>query len=152
MNAKSTPSPPRARPIVTPSRPSTLAAGQAPVADAASSPAASGRVRRGYRASAAGSSVPSRPKTKIGQSSQPIAKMLKMTVVRSTDALSARNWARSQKVAIATSRANVVLVRNETRAAVDERIAFPSMRSFSSTRSRAMTVPPHPLSWGRPGR
>src|SRR6516225_5867412 len=110
--------------MVTPSKPSTLAAGQAPAAEAASSPTTSERVRSGYRAIVAGSSVPSRPKAKIGQSSQPIAKMLKMTVVRSTDALRKRNWASSQKVPIATSTANVVLTTNETLAAVDERSAL----------------------------
>ena len=61
-SATNRPSPPRASPTVTPSRPITLASGQAPVAEAASSPTASGRVRTGYRASVAGSRVPSRPK------------------------------------------------------------------------------------------
>ena len=46
-SAMSTPSAPRASPMVTPSRPSRVAAGQAPVAEAASSPTASGRVRSG---------------------------------------------------------------------------------------------------------
>ena len=46
-SAMSTPSAPWASPIVTPSRPSSVAAGQAPVAEAASSPTASGRVRSG---------------------------------------------------------------------------------------------------------
>ena len=45
--ATSTPNRPRASPTVTPSRPITLASGQAPVAEAASSPTASGRMRSG---------------------------------------------------------------------------------------------------------
>ena len=45
--ATSRPSAPWARPTVTPSRPIRLASGQAPAADAASSPTASGRVRSG---------------------------------------------------------------------------------------------------------
>ncbi len=93
--ATSRPSAPRARPTVTPSRPSTLASGQAPVADAASSPTASGRMRSGYSASEAGSRVPSRPKAKIGRISQPNANTVKQTVVRSTDALDPRNRART---------------------------------------------------------
>jgi hypothetical protein len=43
----STPGVPLASPAVSPGRPSRLAAGQAPVAEAASSPTASGRVRSG---------------------------------------------------------------------------------------------------------
>ena len=65
--------PPRARPTVTPSSPITLASGHAPAAEAASSPTASERVRSGYSASVAGSSVPSRPKDMIGRISQPKA-------------------------------------------------------------------------------
>ena len=87
-----TPNPPLARPTVTPSRPTTLASGQAPVAEAASRPTASGRVRSGYRASVAGSSVLSRPKTKIGTISQPNANTVKMTEVSSTDVLLPRNF------------------------------------------------------------
>src|SRR6478752_2141769 len=49
-----TPSPPLAKPTVTPSRPTTLASGQKPVNDAASRPTASGRVRSGYSASVEG--------------------------------------------------------------------------------------------------
>ena len=45
--AMSTPDRPRASPMVTPSRPITLASGQAPAADAASSPTTSGRMRSG---------------------------------------------------------------------------------------------------------
>ncbi len=45
--AMSKPNPPRASPTVTPSRPTRLASGQAPAAEAASSPTASGRVRSG---------------------------------------------------------------------------------------------------------
>ena len=45
--ATSTPDGPRASPTVTPSRPITLATGQAPVAEAASRPTASGRRRSG---------------------------------------------------------------------------------------------------------
>ena len=46
-SATSTPNAPLASPTVTPSRPTRLASGQAPVAEAASSPTASGRVRSG---------------------------------------------------------------------------------------------------------
>ena len=46
-SAASSPRTPWARPMVTPSRPTTLATGQAPVAEAASRPTASGRVRSG---------------------------------------------------------------------------------------------------------
>ena len=46
-SAMNRPNPPRASPTVTPSRPTRLASGQAPVAEAASSPTASGRVRSG---------------------------------------------------------------------------------------------------------
>ena len=45
--ATTTPDRPRASPTVTPSRPITLASGQAPVAEAASSPVTSGRMRSG---------------------------------------------------------------------------------------------------------
>ena len=45
--AMTRPNAPLASPTVTPSRPTTLASGQAPVAEAASSPTASGRVRSG---------------------------------------------------------------------------------------------------------
>src|SRR5690349_24741843 len=71
--AMTSPVRPRASPTVTPSRPTTLASGQAPAADAASSPTASGRVRSGYRASVAGSRVLSRPNATIGRISQPNA-------------------------------------------------------------------------------
>ena len=46
-SAMSSASAPWASPTVTPSRPSRVAAGQAPVAEAASSPTASGRMRTG---------------------------------------------------------------------------------------------------------
>ena len=97
--ATSRPSGPRASPTVTPSRAIRLATGQAPAAEAASSPTASGRVRSGYSASVAGSRVPSRPNAKIGRISQPSANTVKMTVVRSTDALRPRNRARTAKAA-----------------------------------------------------
>ena len=88
--AMSRPSAPLASPAVTPSRPIRLASGQAPVAEAASRPTASGRVRSGYRASVAGSSVPSSPNVISGRISQPNAKMVKTTVVTSTAALAGR--------------------------------------------------------------
>jgi hypothetical protein len=45
--AMTTPDTPRASPTVTPSRPITLASGQAPAAEAASRPVTSGRMRSG---------------------------------------------------------------------------------------------------------
>ncbi len=150
--ATSRPSGPRARPTITPSRPSRLATGQAPAADAASNPTASGRVRSGYSCSVAGSRVPSRPNAKIGRTSQPSANAVKMTVVRSTDALRPRNRARTKKTPTATTTAKNVLRMNEVRAAVDERSALSTSRSFSWTRTRAMTAPPHRLPADRPGR
>ena len=136
------PNAPLARPTVTPSRPMTLASGQRPVNDAASKPAASGRVRSGYSASVAGSSVLSTPKTMIGAISQPNANTVKMTEVSSTDVLLPRNPARTRKVKIASSTANTELMMKEIFAELDERSALTSRRSFSWTRSRAMTAPP----------
>ena len=111
---------------VTPSRPITLASGQAPVAEAASSPVASGRVRSGYRASVAGSRVASRPKASIGRISQPNAKTVKITEVRSTAALCPRSEASSANTPIATSTAKAVLMMNETLARLDDRSALPA--------------------------
>jgi len=82
--ATNRPSGPLASPTITPSRPIRLAAGQAPVAEAASSPTESGRVRSGYSASVAGSRVLSRPNAKIGRISQPSANAVKMTVVKAS--------------------------------------------------------------------
>ncbi len=146
------PSPPLARPTVTPSRPMTLASGQKPVNDAASRPTASGRVRSGYSASVAGSSVLSTPKTMIGAISQPNANTVKMTEVSSTDVLLPRNPARTRKAKIASSTANAELMMKEIFAELDERSALTSRRSFSWTRSRATTAPPHRSHAVPPGR
>ncbi len=150
--ATSRPSGPLASPTSTPSSPIRLATGHAPAADAASSPAASGRVRTGYSCSVAGSRVPSRPNAKIGRVSQPNAKTVKITVVRSTDALRPRNRARTAKVPAATTTAKNVLTMNEISADVDERRPLSTSRSFSRTRSRATTAPPRRVRAGRPGR
>ena len=150
--AISTPTPPWASPTVTPSRPITLASGQMPVAEAASSPTASGRRRSGNRASVAGSRVPSRPKAISGTISQPNANTVKITVVRSTDALLPCRLARVTKTPAATSTAATELVMKAALAPVDARSALRSRRSFSWTRSRATTVPPRRSPAGRPGR
>ena len=141
--ATSRPSGPLASPTVTPSRPIRLAAGQAPAAEAASSPTASGRVRSGYSCSVAGSRVPSRPNAKIGRVSQPSANAVKMTVVRSTDALRPRNRARTVKAADRHHDGEERAEDERGLRGVDERSALSSSRSFSWTRSRAMTAPPH---------
>ena len=151
ISAMSTPDRPRANPITTPSRPITLAAGQAPVAEAASSPMASGRVRSGYRAIVAGSRVLSRPKASNGRISQPKAKTVNITEVRTTAVLWPCNEASSANMPSAVSTAKAVLVMNEALARLDDRSALASRRSFSRTRSRAMTIPPH-WPWRRPGR
>ena len=150
--ATTTPAAPRARPTVTPSRPSTLAAGQAPVAEAASSPTASGRVRSGYSASVAGSRVASRPNASSGRMSQPNANTVNTTELTSTAAALPCRAARPAKVPAATSTAKIVLVMKETLAPVDRRIALRSRRSFSWMRSRAMTVLPRRRPGIRPGR
>ena len=150
--ATSRPSGPRASPTVTPSRPITLASGQAPVAEAASRPTASGRVRSGYSASVAGSSVPSRPNTSSGRISQPNANTVNTAAVWVTGAADPRSRASTMNVPNATSTAKTVLMMNEILAGRDARSALVSSCSFSWTRSRAMSVPPPRWPANRPGR
>ncbi len=147
-----TPAGPRASPTVTPSRPIRVAAGHGPVADAASRPTASGRVRSGYRASVAGSSVVSRPNTTSGRISQANANKVKTTVVRSTAALWPRSRASPAKTPAATSTARIVLVMNAALAPVDARSALRISWSLSWTRSRATSAPLRRPPCARPGR
>ena len=149
--AMSRPGAPRASPTVTPSRPITLASGQTPAAEAASRPTASGRARSGYGASVAGSRVASRPKEKIGRTSQANANMVNTAVASSTAPPWPRIPARLVKTAIATTAATVVLRMNPILARRDQRTALPSERSFRLTMSQATTAHPRRPPARRPG-
>ena len=100
----------------------------------------------------AGSSVPSRPNENSGRISQPNANTVKTAAVWATAAVWPRSAARTANAPMASSTAKTRLVMKEILAPVDERSAFVSRRSFSWTRSRAMTVPPRRLPSRRPGR